>query len=153
DPASFPQQLQSEGLDFSSALWSQVGAQAVVKMKLEGGKLEARLFVLARGNNAILSRTYQASDVRDSVHELANDIQQAFTNQPGVFGSRIAYAVTGRGAHEIAVVDMDGGRTSIVTKMGSDCLLPAFSPGGGEIAFTSYLRMNPDLWIVSAGGG
>jgi len=32
-------------------------------------------------------------------------------------------------------------------------LLPAFSPGGGEIAFTSYLRGNPDLWVVSSGGG
>jgi hypothetical protein len=32
DPTSFPQQLQ-EAQGFSSALWSQVGAQAVVKMK------------------------------------------------------------------------------------------------------------------------
>ena len=34
DPASFPAQLQAEGLGFSSALWSQVGAQAVIKMKV-----------------------------------------------------------------------------------------------------------------------
>jgi TolB protein len=37
--------------------------------------------------------------------------------------------------------------------MGSDSLLPAYSPGGAEIAFTSYLKANPDLWIVSSGGG
>ena len=78
---------------------------------------------------------------------------KAFTGTAGVFGSRIALAMTGSGPHEIAVIDMDGGRTSIVTKMGSDSLLPAFSPSGAEIAFTSYLRGNPDLWIVSAGGG
>jgi len=48
---------------------------------------------------------------------------------------------------------MDGGRMAVLTKMQSDCLLPAYSPSGGEIAFTSYLRENPDLWIVSAGGG
>src|SRR3954452_21983604 len=40
DPASFPQQLQAEGLAFSSALWTQVGAQAVVKMKATGAQLE-----------------------------------------------------------------------------------------------------------------
>ena len=40
-------------------------------------------------------------------------------------------------------MDMDGSHTMTVTKMGSDCLLPAFSPGGGEIAFTSYLRTIP----------
>jgi TolB protein len=153
DPASFPAQLQSEGLGFSSALWSQVGAKAVVKMRVSGGQVEGRLYVTARGDTAQLSKVYRGSDVRDAVHELANDIIKSFTGQPGVFGSRIAVAMTGKGAHEIVVVDMDGGRTSVVTKMGSDCLLPAFSPTGGEIAFTSYLRNNPDLYIVSAGGG
>jgi TolB protein len=153
DPASFPAELQSEGLGFSSALWTQVGAQAVVKMKVAGGALEGRLFVVARGDAPVLSKTYRASDLRDAVHELANDIVQSFTGKRGVFGSRIAFAMTGHGPHEIAAVDMDGGRTASLTKMGSDSLLPAYSPGGAEVAFTSYLRNNPDLWIVPAGGG
>ncbi|MES1205255.1 MAG: DPP IV N-terminal domain-containing protein [Pseudomonadota bacterium] len=153
DPASFPQQLQGEGLAFSSALWSQVGAQAVVKMKAGGGQLEGRLFVVARGDTAVLSKTYRAADVRDAVHEFANDIVLSFTGVRGVFGSRIAFAQTGPGKHEIASVDMDGGRLSVLTRMDSDCLLPSYSPSGGEVAFTSYLRDNPDLWIVSAGGG
>jgi TolB protein len=153
DPASFPAQLQAEGLNFSSAMWTQVGAQAVVKMKASGGQLEGRVFVVARGDTAVLSKTYRGTDLRDAVHEFANDVVQSFTNKRGVFGSRIAFAMTGRGAHEIAAVDMDGGRMSVLTKMGSDSLLPAYSPGGGEIAFTSYLKANPDLWIVSSGGG
>ena len=153
DTASFPAQLQAEGLGFSSALWSQVGAQAVIKMKVSGGVLEGRVYIVARGDNAVLTKSYRAADVRDAVHAFANDVVKAFTGQPGVFGSRIALAITGHSAHEIAVVDMDGGRTSVVTKMGSDSLLPAFSPTGGEIAFTSYLRNNPDLYVVSAGGG
>ena len=41
DPASFPSQLQSEGLNFSSALWTQVGAQVVIKMKAAGGHSRA----------------------------------------------------------------------------------------------------------------
>lgn len=41
DPASFPAQLQSEGLAFSSALWTQVGAQAVIKMKAAGDNSKA----------------------------------------------------------------------------------------------------------------
>ena len=153
DPASFPSALQSEGLGFSNALWSQVGAQAVVKMRASAGQLEGRLYALARGETAMLSKTYRGSDLRDAVHDFANDIVQAFTNFRGVFGSRIAFAQVGRGSHEIASVDMDGGRMSVLTKMQSDCLLPAYSPSGGEVAFTSYLRDNPDLWIVSAGGG
>ncbi|HVZ72454.1 MAG TPA: protein TolB [Polyangia bacterium] len=153
DPSSFPAQLQGEGLGFSSALWTQVGAQAVVKMRVSGGQVEGRVYVVARGDTAQLSKVYSAADVRDAVHQFANDVVKSFTGQPGIFGSRIALALTGKGSHEIAVVDADGGRMSVVTKMGSDCLLPAFSPSGGEIAFTSYLRNNPDLYIVSAGGG
>ena len=153
DPASFPAQLQSEGLGFSSALWSQVGAQAVIKMKVAGGALEGRVYISPAATPPSSTKSYRAADVRDAVHEFANDVVKSFTGQPGVFGSRIALAMTGHGAHEIAVVDMDGGRTAVVTKMGSDSLLPAFSPTGGEIAFTSYLRNNPDLYVVSAGGG
>jgi TolB protein len=153
DPVSFPQQLQAEGLGFSSALWTQVGAQAVVKMRVAGNQIEGRVYITARGDTAQLSKVYRAGDVRDAVHEFANDIVKVFTGQAGVFGSRIAIAMTGKGAHEIAAFDMDGARTAVLTKMGSDCLLPAFSPSGGEVAFTSYLRNNPDLYIVSAGGG
>jgi TolB protein len=156
DPSSFPPQLQSEGLSFSSALWSQVGAQAVVKLKVSGaGQLEGRVYALARGDAAMLSRTYGVSggDIRGAIHEFANDIVRAFTGQPGIFGSRIAYAQTGRAGREIGVVDADGGRLATVTHMQSDCLLPAFSPSGNEIAFSSYLRNNPDLWIVATNGG
>ena len=67
DPTSFPAQLQSEGLNFSSALWSQVGAQAVVKMKVSGGTLDGRAYVVARGDTAVLSKTYRAANVRDAV--------------------------------------------------------------------------------------
>jgi TolB protein len=153
DPASFPAQLQSEGLNASTALWTQVGAQAVVKMKTSGGSLEGRVYVIARGDAAVLTRSYRAGDIRDAVHEFANDVVQSFTGQRGIFGSRIAFGFTGRSEHEIGAVDVDGGRMAVLTKMGADSLLPAYSPTGGEIAFTSYLRQNPDLWIVSAGGG
>jgi TolB protein len=153
DAGSFPQQLQGEGLTFSSALWTQVGAQVVVKMKATAGQVEGRMYMVARGDTAVIAKIYKASDPRDAVHEFANEIIQSFTGTRGVFGSRIAFAQTGKGSHEIASVDMDGGRMAVLTKMQSDCLLPAYSPSGGEVAFTSYLRDNPDLWIVSAGGG
>jgi TolB protein len=153
DPASFPAQLQSEGMAFSSALWTQVGAQVVVKMKASGGQLEGKVFVVARGDQPTLAKSYRNADIRDAIHEFANDIVQSTTGKRGVFGSRIAFAMSGRGTHEIGSVDMDGGRMAVLTKMGSDSLLPAYSPGGAEIAFTSYARNNPDLWIVSSGGG
>lgn len=156
DPAAFPPALQQEGLGFSSALWSQVAAQGVAKLRAarEGGNIvvEGRLYQIGRGESPVLSKTYRGPELRLLVHQWVNDIIQQFTGVRGVLGSRITFAQTGRSS-EIAAIGMDGGEMSVLTKMNSECLLPAFSPTGREVAFTSFLRGGADLWIVSAGGG
>jgi TolB protein len=156
DPVSFPDTLQKEGLGFSSALWSEVGAQGVAKMGVShqgnGLALDGRLYQVGRGESPVLSKTYHGTELRALVHAWANDIIAQFTGQRGVFGARIAFAMTGKRG-EIASVGMDGADLSVVTHMNSACLLPAYSPTGGQIAFTSYLMGGNDLWIVPAGGG
>jgi TolB protein len=156
NPASFPPDLQKEGLGFSSALWSQVGAQGVAKLQAtrQGGNvvLEGRLYQVGRGEAPVLSKSYRGPELRPLVHSWVNDVIAQFTGIPGIFGSRIVFAMSGRQA-EVASVGADGSETKVLTKMNSECLLPAYSPDGKLIAFTSFLRGRPDLWIVSAGGG
>jgi len=156
DPVSFPDTLQKEGMGFSSALWSEVGAQGVAKMNVtqqgSGLALEGRLYQVGRGESAVMSKTYRGGELRALVHAWANDIIAQFTGQRGVFGARIAFAMTGKKG-EIATIGMDGAELSVVTHMNSPCVLPAFSLTGGQIAFTSFLMGGDDLWIVSAGGG
>jgi TolB protein len=156
DPASFPDSLMKEGLGFSSDYWSQVGAQGVAKMRTarEGGGIvvEGRLYQVGRGEAPVLTKTYHGSELRPLVHMWANDIVAKFTGMPGIFGSRIAFAMTGK-SQEIATVGMDGQELHVVTQMKSQCLLPALSPSGGQIAFNSFLRGGADLWLVSTGGG
>lgn len=156
DPASFPDSLMREGMGFSSDYWSQVGAQGVAKLRAshEGGGfvVEGRLYQVGRGDSPVLTKTYHGSELRPLVHHWANDVVAQFTGMPGIFGSRIAFAMTGRSA-EVASIGMDGQEMHVVTQMKSPCLLPALSPSGGQIAFTSFLRGGADLWIVSAAGG
>jgi TolB protein len=156
DPVSFPEALQKEGMGFSSALWSEVGAQGVAKMGVarqgNGLVLEGRLYQVGRGESPVLSKTYRGTELRTLVHAWANDIIAQFTGQRGVFGARIAFAMAGKKG-EIASVGMDGAELSVVTHMNSPCMLPAYSPSGGQIAFTSYLMGGNDLWVVPAGGG
>jgi TolB protein len=156
DPVSFPDALQKEGLTFSSALWSQVGAQGVAKMQVSRDSgaiaLEGRLYQAGRGDNAVLTRTYRGTELRPLVHAWANDIISVFTGQRGIFGSRIAFATAGKSS-EIASVGMDGAEMKVLTQMKAPTMLPAYSPTGNQIAFTSFLRGGADLWIVSAGGG
>ncbi len=156
DPASFPDSLVKEGLGFSADLWSQMGAQGVAKLRAahEGGGLvvEGRLYQVGHGDAPVLTKTYHGSELRPLVHMWANDVVQQFTGMRGVFGSRIAFAMTGK-RPEIATIGMDGQEMKVVTQMRSQCLLPALSPSGAEIAFNSFLRGGADLWVVSASGG
>jgi TolB protein len=156
NPASFPPDLQNEGLGFSSALWSQVAAQGVTKLKVSrdasGLVLEGRLYHVGQGENPLLTKVYRGPDLRGLVHRWVNDVIEHYTNVRGVLGSRIAFAQTGHST-EVASVGMDGADLAVLTKMKSDCLLPAYSPTGREVAFTSYLFGGADLWLVSAAGG
>lgn len=156
DPQSFPDSLTREGLGFSSDLWSQVGAQGVAKLRAsrDGGgvSLEGRLYQIGRGEAPVLTKTYRGPEARSLVHQWSNDVIAQFTGLRGVFGSRIAFAMTGRNP-EIATIGMDGQELHVVTQMKDECLLPAMSPSGGQIAFNSYLRGGADLWVVSASGG
>ena len=156
DPQSFPDSLVKEGLGFSSDLWSQVGAQGVAKLRAsrDGGgvTIEGRLYQSGRGEAPVLTKTYRGPEARPLVHQWANDVIAQFTGLRGVFGSRIAFAMTGR-SPEIATIGMDGQELKVVTQMKDECLLPALSPSGGQIAFNSYLRGGADLWVVSASGG
>ena len=156
DPASFPASLVNEGLGFSSDLWSQVGAQGVAKLRTTrdngGVVVEGRLYQIGRGDAAVLTKTYRGSELRPLVQMWVNDIIAQFTGTRGVFGSRIAFAMTGKNP-EIASIGMDGQELKVVTQMKSACLLPAYSPTGGQIAFNSFLRGGADLWLVSASGG
>ena len=39
--------------------------------------------MVARGDAAVLSKSYRAADIRDAVHDFANDVVQSFTGTRG----------------------------------------------------------------------
>jgi len=154
NPVSFPPELHSEGLSFSSALWSQVGAQAVAKMQVtaEGRltKLQARLYRVGGGEAPVLDQTYKGTNLQSLVHRFVNDLIESLTGIPGIFGSRIVF---GRGNKELMSIGADGSQPVEHTRLRSASMLPAFSPDGSLIAFTNFLSRNPDLWVVPTAGG
>jgi TolB protein len=159
DPASFLADLQAEGLSIDPQKWKDVGAYGVMKYQVTptggGVQLEARLYEVSKGATAVLTRTYTGSkaDLRRLVHGWCNEVVKYYTGEAGFFGSRIAFVSKGRGASAIMAMDFDGHGAYGVTRNGSINMLPDWSPSGGQLAFTSYMRNNPDLYIVGAGGG
>ena len=62
DPRTFVADLEAEGLEITAPNWSVVGAQAVIKGEItrtaSGISVEMRLYELASGTTATLTRTY-----------------------------------------------------------------------------------------------
>ncbi len=83
-------------------------------------------------------------------HEFANDIIQKFGGTGSLLGSRI-YFVSSRGAaknnSEIWVMDWDGNNQKPLTQLKSSSIMPAVSPDGSRVAFTSFALGQPRIMI------
>jgi TolB protein len=121
--------------------WRDVGAQALVKMSCTGTEpvsCDLRLFDVARGQE-VLHGTYSApkASLRQIAHRFGDDVVKYFTQEPGIFQTRIAYVRETEEGKQIVVSDWDGANAQPVTGASIN-LLPAWTPDGKSIAFTSF---------------
>jgi len=160
DPKSFLASLDKEKLGIVPKSWEDVGAFGVFKYKATTSgsdvTLTFKLFEVEKGKEPVLERKYtgKKSEVRDLTHKWCNEVVEYYTGETGFFGSKIAFVVKAKkGSKVIKAMDFDGASVYDITRNRSINILPAWSPGGGKLAFTSYMRSNPDMYTVSAGGG
>jgi TolB protein len=158
DARSFLADLSAEGLSIDPKKWKEVGAYGVIKYRaLSSGRrliLKFMLYEVEKGARPVLEKSYTGTseDVRKLSHQWCNEVVKYYTGEPGFFGSKIAFV--GKGAHDtkqIRAMDFDGHGVHDLTRNRSINILPSWSPSGGDVAFTSYMRANPDLYIVGAG--
>src|SRR5207249_2481386 len=86
-------------------------------------------------------------------HQASDDLM-TLANYRGVARTKIAFvsdrdAVPGRKTKEIYVMDYDGYNPRRVTVNRSLNILPNWSPDGRSLAYVSYRRGNPDIFIAS----
>ncbi len=142
DPASFlaPPTEGLAQIDF--AKWTAVGAQGLVKMSCDAPgaelKCDMRLYDVARGQQ-LLHGTYSAprAGLRQIAHRFGDDVVKFFTQEPGIFQTRLAYVRETEGGKQIVVADADGFAPQTLTGASIN-LLPAWTPDGKVIAFTSF---------------
>lgn len=156
-PKAFLADLEQEGTGIETDKWESVGAQAVVKVRATprpDGTLRAEwyLYDVASGDRPVLARDYHDRVPRRLAHRFADDIVRHYTGQPGVFDTRIAFTVANpaRQTAQIYVMDFDGHGVHQVSRTGPLNVLPAWSPSG-QLAYTSYLWNNPDLFLLGGG--
>ncbi|MBK9073070.1 MAG: Tol-Pal system beta propeller repeat protein TolB [Myxococcales bacterium] len=159
DPKSFLADLAVESMGIDPAKWRDVGAYGVVKYRATttGDRiaLEFRFYEVAKGADVRLTRTYSGkkADVRGFAHQWSNELVKYLTGEPGFFGSRLAFVTKKGTSSQVFAIDCDGANATAITRNTSTNILPAWSRSGALVAFTSYMRNNPDLYVVGAGGG
>lgn len=135
DPRSFTADLDTEGLGITPGSWVSVGATSVVKGNASGSgdatRVELRVWEPGNPGAPRLSRSYGPASPRAIGHSIANDLIELYTQRPGIFGTRIAFARrTAHGRKQIFTVDCDGGNLSQVSSGRRLNFTPGWGPGG-----------------------
>lgn len=89
---------------------------------------------------------------KKTAHEFAADII-AQLGGTSLLGTKIYFVSNRTGHKEIWVMDPDGSNQRQISHFNSLSIEPAVSPDGAKIAFTSYARGNPAIFILATDTG
>lgn len=152
DPANPPVDLP----DINFANWNTIGTEMLITsyaiIQDELIEVEFRLFDTVRGQ-MLIGKKYKGwtRDLKKIVLRFCSEVIHYLTGDWGIFESRIAFISNGTGAKELWICDFDGSNPRSVTHSGTITLMPAWSSDGNWLAYTSYEKGKPDLYIRNLG--
>lgn len=148
EPELFPAKdkgtYQLKKLDIAS--WKLLGVQGLVKggfQYTEDGQVKAELYLYDPlvGQKLVGHRyTAKPKEVSEVAHHFADMIMEALTGHPGIFRTKIAFVSNASRSKEIYMMGIDGSGLARLTNDRNISLSPAWSPGGGKIAYTFYTQ-------------
>jgi TolB protein len=113
------------------------------------------LLDLSRGtpaNAQVIGKRYLGSvdnaGSRKVAHEFAADILAVF-GQKSLFGTKIIFVSDRSRQKEVWMMDPDGSNQRQITNFRSLSIMPAIAPDSSKIAFTSYARGNPGIFVFA----
>ena len=134
--------------------WPSIGAEYTVlgqyEITADGLVLEMRLNEIQTGH-MILGRKYQTpiSKYQETIKKFCDEVIFKLTGERGVSQSQIAFVSTVTGHKEIWLADVLGDNIRQVTDHEYLAVAPKFSPDNKWLAYTSYHKNNPNLYITA----
>ncbi len=136
--------------------WNSIGADFVMLGEYEvddtGVVLEMRLIDVHDGK-MILGRRYRTpwKTRSDAVLKFCDQVIEKLTGTPGVSTTNITFVSDITGNKEIYMADIFGDSVRQITKHKYLAVSPRLSPDNKKLAYTSYHRGNPNLYITDLG--
>jgi TolB protein len=156
EPALYPQGYRDPSTQDAADRWLGTGAEVLVDTRgsVSGDKvsIEGRVWDL-KSRKLIFGRRYSGGPtyVERIAHTFANDLVKYFTGKTGNFLSTILFVTEHPGSvKEIEAMDFDGRNTRTLTSHKSMSINP--SGAAGRIAYTSYVRLYPQIWTMGLDG-
>ncbi len=135
--------------------WKNVGADFVIlgnyySDKNSGMVLEIR-FINTSDGSMITGKRYKApwSKQSNMIRKFCDEVIYQLSGTNGVSNTKIAYVSDQTGSKEVYLADILGENIRQVTNHHDITVSPRFSPDGKKLAYTSYHRGNPNLYITN----
>ena len=132
--------------------WTSIGAELLVTggvlVEKDTIEMELRLYDTFK-EKLLVGKRYKGwiGGQRKIIHRFCSEAIYALTGKQGIFNTEIAFVSTSSGTKQIYICDFDGYNPKRITHNNSITLTPAWSSDGKWIAYTSYARGRPDLYI------
>lgn len=136
-----------------SADWQALGAEFAILGQYESKPsemvLELRLIDIHEGR-MVLGRRYRGKFDRhkDMLLKFCDEVILKLTGEKGISLSKIAFVSDSSKVKEIYIGDVLGDDVRQVTRHNYLAVSPRFSPDGSLLAYTSYHRGNPNLYVT-----
>ena len=132
------------------SLAGTVRVEGIVEVGGGGGFFQFRGQAIDVGTGEMaLERSYPFTPgtLRQTMHQFVDDVLEALTGERGIAETKMAYVKQDGRVKEIWMMDYDGENGRQVTHDHSLALSPIWAPWGSELAFTTFKRGNPDLYL------
>jgi TolB protein len=135
--------------------WKTRGAEALVigsVTPMPDGRFDVRfrlMDVLKGTQLAGFQYTVAAAQLRLTAHKIADVIYEKLTGDKGVFATRITYVVKRGSRYELQVADADGFGPQTILASNEPIISPSWSPDGTRLAYVSFERRKPVVYVQS----